>query len=74
MDKFPTYTGDRPQRQGRFVNMEKQRIEDWTHSSLRAAEPDPLFITFEQLGENPEANFERWLRELTAEAGGGSFR
>lgn len=74
INKFPTYSGTRPPRQGRFVNVEKQQIEDWTHRSLKSDEPNPLFISFEALGGSPAINYERWLRSLTDDSGGGELR
>ncbi len=73
IDKFPTYIGLKPSRQGKYVNMEKEQIEDWTHTALRSEDPNPLFISFEALGTNPELNYERWIKEMTSDIGGGDF-
>jgi len=74
IDKFPTYKGDRPPVQGKFVNMEKEQIEDWTHRALKSDEPNPLAISFESLGNNPELTYEKWVQEMTSNAGGGKLK
>ena len=64
IDKFPTYTGTRPGHAGKFLNMEKQRLEDWTHTALKSEEPNPLSISFKALEPDPEGAYLRWVREL----------
>ena len=71
LNNFPTYKGDRPLKRGVYVNEEKEQVEDWTHRSLKAEDPDPIAITFEALGSSPEIALENWLRGLTASGGGG---
>ena len=74
IDNFPTYKGDRPESQGRYVNMEKKQIEDWTHTALKSSEPNPLAISFKRLGANPEAVFDQWVKDCTSDIGGGEFK
>ena len=71
LDNFPTYNGDRPLVKGVYVNKEKEQVEDWTHRALRAEDPNPIAITFKELGSSPEVGLEKWLRSLTASGGGG---